>query len=86
VEIAAELEHWLQRRLSPIAIYNHPNIAALARWLASSPSEPDGSAPVEPEPLPAENLNPQQLLQDVRQMTQKEMEAFILQELAKQQR
>ena len=30
VEIAAELERWLGRRMSPTAIYNYPNIAALA--------------------------------------------------------
>ncbi len=40
VEIAAELERWLGRRMSPTAIYNYPNIAALAQWLASPPPEP----------------------------------------------
>ena len=34
VEIAAALERWLGRQLSPTAIYNYPTIAALACWLA----------------------------------------------------
>ena len=34
VEIAAALERWLGRQLSPTAIYNYPTIAALANWLA----------------------------------------------------
>ncbi len=45
VEMAAELERRLGRRLSPTAVYNYPNIAALARWLASPPA--DGTSPAQ---------------------------------------
>jgi acyl-CoA synthetase (AMP-forming)/AMP-acid ligase II/acyl carrier protein len=34
-EIAAGLEQWLGRQLSPTAIYNYPTISDLARWLAT---------------------------------------------------
>ncbi len=45
VEIAAELECWLGRRISPTAIYNYPNIAALAQWLASPLPEAESRRP-----------------------------------------
>jgi len=32
MEVAADLQTWLDRRLSPTAIYNYPNIASLANW------------------------------------------------------
>lgn len=34
VELAADLEKWTGRKLSPTAIYNHPTISALAQWLS----------------------------------------------------
>ena len=84
VEIAAELERWLGRRMSPTAIYNYPNIAALAAWLSSPPSEPAASAASGDVQTPLAELNPQRLLDDVRQMTDDEMQAFLLGEMAKQ--
>jgi acyl-CoA synthetase (AMP-forming)/AMP-acid ligase II/acyl carrier protein len=85
VEIAADLERWLGRRLSPTAIYNYPNIAALALWLASPSLDSGTAAASHPAELAAVDLDPQRLLQDVRQMTEQEMNAFIAQEMAKQE-
>jgi acyl carrier protein len=34
VQLAGELEQWLGRPLSPVLVYDHPTIAALARFLA----------------------------------------------------
>ncbi len=84
VEIAAELERWLGRRISPTAIYNHPNIAALAQWL-SSPL-PETVAPIESRhvSVAAASADPARLLDDVRHMTEEEMQAFIMKEMAKQ--
>lgn len=83
VELAADLEHQLGRRVAPTAVYNHPNIAALAQWLANSSDKgetgPDGS--------PAGSngvLQPDALLDEVRNMTDAEIQAFLDQELAKQ--
>jgi len=81
VELAADLERWLGRPLSPTAIYNHPNIALLTRWLAEPPCEPTTSDIRHSLP-PAVELNPDRLLCDVQQLSEAEMEAFLTQELA----
>ena len=84
VEIAAALERWLGRRLTPTAIYNYPTIAALAHWLAT-PASPEGIA----DPLPPHFTSPpvaldsKQLLAEVRGMTDQDLEGFLAQELAK---
>ena len=83
VEIAAELERWLCRRLSPTAIYNHPNIAALARWLAAPQPDPETFQQAAPAAAPPVGLDPQQLLREVQAMTDEDMEVFLRQELAK---
>ena len=85
VEIAANLERWLGRRLSPTAIYNYPNIAALALWLASPTYDSEMAATAWSAELAAVDLDPQRLLQEVRQMTEQEMNTFIAQEMAKQE-
>ena len=83
VQIAAELERWLGRRLSPTAIYNHPNIVSLAQWLATPPSlAPD---PAVTTRLPLETLDPERLRNEVRRMSAQDIEAFLRQELAKQE-
>jgi acyl-CoA synthetase (AMP-forming)/AMP-acid ligase II/acyl carrier protein len=85
VEIAAALERWLGRRLSPTAIYNYPNIAALAHWLASPPRN-SAAAPASPlAESAALEMDPQRLLQDVRRMTEQELNAFVAEEMAKQE-
>jgi acyl-CoA synthetase (AMP-forming)/AMP-acid ligase II/acyl carrier protein len=85
VEIAAALERWLARRLSPTAIYNYPNIAALAYWLANPPLNSATPAASQAVDLAAVELDPQRLLQDVRQMSEQEMHAFVAAEMAKQE-
>ena len=84
VEIAAELECWLGRRISPTAIYNYPNIAALAQWLSTPLPEARAPAASRQVSVAATNADEQHLLDDVRQMTEEEMQAFILKEMAKQ--
>jgi acyl carrier protein len=88
VEIAAALERWLGRRLSPTAIYNYPTIAALARWLAI-PVSPSGglSVPAAASLLscPLDDLDAERLLAQVRRMTDQDIEEFLALELAKQQ-
>jgi len=81
VEIAAELERWLGRRISPTVIYNYPNIAGLAQSLAQR----DDHAFVPPPHAAAFETNPERLLADVRGMTNDDLEAFLREELASQQ-
>jgi len=80
VEITAELESWVGRGLSPTAIYNYPTISALSKWLAREPTEL-GSAVDLPGDASSES---DPLLQEVLSLSQEEMEAFILQQMAKQ--
>jgi acyl carrier protein len=83
VQMAEDLERWLGRRMSPTAIYNYPNIAALSRWLADSGSTGKAiSDAAEPRGM-LENTNPDSF-EDVRNMTEADMKAFILEEMAKQ--
>jgi acyl-CoA synthetase (AMP-forming)/AMP-acid ligase II/acyl carrier protein len=84
VEIAAELERWLGRPVSPTAIYNYPNIAALAEWLTRAPARPAASVGPPPPHAPTMDWRPERLRRDVENMTEKELHAFVLQELAKQ--
>ncbi len=84
VEIAADLERWLGRRMSPTAVYNYPNIAALAQWLANPPVEMAPSFKVHPAHPALAETDPEQLLHDVRHMSEADMQAFVLEEMAKQ--
>jgi len=85
VEIAADLGQWLGRRLSPTAIYNYPNIAALAQWLAHPPAALEASAGVEVSRLLTADADPEQLLDEVRGMSEADIKAFLVQEMAKQE-
>ena len=85
VELAAELERWLGRRIAPTAIYNHPNIGALARWLASPPSTEESAAGLYHARISTEELHPDRLLDDVRNMTEEDIKAFLQEEMTKQQ-
>jgi hypothetical protein len=78
VEIAADLEGWLGRPLSPTTIYNYLTIAVLAQFLARPPaaSAPTGNPPTL---CPFENVDPDLLRREVQQMTEEEMEAFLSQ-------
>jgi acyl carrier protein len=85
VEIAADLARWLGRRLSPVAIYSHPNIAALAGWLANSARTSASTAGAQSDPLLAADVDPEQWRQEVQSMTESEMESFIRQEMAREE-
>jgi len=83
VEIAADLERWLGRRMSPTAIYNYPSIAALAQWLANPPHDDEPRVtPHQARNMLADPL-PGRLLDDVRNMTVEDIETFIQQEMSK---
>lgn len=84
MEITAELQGWLSRALSPTAIYNYPNIASLANWLANpvagSPC-PDVTPAVT---LPEGEFDSERWLSDVRQLSEQDLAAIISQELSPQ--
>jgi acyl-CoA synthetase (AMP-forming)/AMP-acid ligase II/acyl carrier protein len=82
VEIAAELARWLGRPLSPTAIYNYPTVAALARWLARSSADSPAPHVKQPPPRLLDKPDPDRMRQEVQQMTNEEMEAFISREMA----
>ena len=85
MEVATDLQAWLGRELSPTAIYNYPNVDSLARWLSNSAPEP---AAAESEAAPVYDEIPvdlEDLRNDVLKLSEAEMEAFICQEMAKQQ-
>ncbi|MCU0872918.1 MAG: AMP-binding protein, partial [Pirellulaceae bacterium] len=83
--IAADLEHWLRRRLSPVAIYNHPSIAALARWLANPPDEEsDASAGTSCQRWTTGDIASKHLKEEVSQMSEADLQEFLAQEMAKQ--
>lgn len=83
VELAAELGRWLGRRLSPTAIYNHPNIASLSRWLAETPSGVEPSEVRTPTQQMYQAFDPEQCLADVRRLTEDQLAAFVQEEMAK---
>lgn len=85
VELASGLERWLGRRLSPTALYNHPNIAALAKWLSSPPAPTDAtsSTSLAAQVAPLAPLDPTQCLTDIRSQSDDELAAFIQAEMAK---
>ena len=80
VEIAAELERWLRRPLAPTAIYNYPTISALARWLAGSPADAPSTAEGRAVLWTLEELESDRIRDEVREMTEDEMKAFICKE------
>lgn len=103
VELAADLERWLNRRLSPTAIYSHPNIDALAKWLRSTGQPPTGgsgaapqraavvasasaaeiSAALIPGSKEAQAKSEAALLNEVRELSDDELAAFIAESMAK---
>jgi hypothetical protein len=70
--------------MSPTAIYNYPNIAALAEWLSALPLEDEPTAPQRQASLPVEEFDAERILDDVRRMTEDELQTFIMQEMEKQ--
>ncbi|ERN42091.1 polyketide synthase module [Rubidibacter lacunae KORDI 51-2] len=49
VALSGELEAWLERRLSPIVLYDYPTIRQLAQYLADEGAEASAS---QPQPIP----------------------------------
>ena len=77
MEITSDLQKWLDRPLSPTAIYNHPSTSALACWLARPvqvSKSPHSKAAVPP---PETDFDSDHLLKDVQQLSEAEMVAFI---------
>jgi acyl-CoA synthetase (AMP-forming)/AMP-acid ligase II/acyl carrier protein len=97
-EIAAALERWTGRHLSPTAIYNYPTIALLARWLVT-PIRPGNDAdadnragsgaprptPGDPRRAPADRQS-HDILEELRNMTDQDIEEFLARELAQEDR
>jgi acyl-CoA synthetase (AMP-forming)/AMP-acid ligase II/acyl carrier protein len=77
VEIAADLQRWLGRSLSPTAIYNYPSISALARWLAGPAADGRPMAAAQPAPLP-QDQETDQFARQLGQLTGEEMDKFML--------
>jgi acyl carrier protein len=85
MEVATDLQTWIGRQLSPTAIYNYPNVDSLSRWLSQETPEP---VPAETAAAPTCDEIPtdlEDIRHDVLKLTEAEMEAFICQEMAKQQ-
>jgi acyl-CoA synthetase (AMP-forming)/AMP-acid ligase II/acyl carrier protein len=83
VEIAADLERWLNRPLSPTAIYNYPTISALAGWLAGAGEDVSPAFESPAAAWSAAEVDPQRLHEEVRRMSDEQVEAFITKEMAK---
>jgi len=69
VELCAELEHWLQRPISPTIIYSRSSVSALSEWLAR------GRAPAEPASHHRVSAPPP--TSDISSMSRAELEAWI---------
>jgi acyl carrier protein len=82
VELAADLEYQMARRIAPTAVYNHPNIAAMAQWLAHS-SERNDPALDASSPNSNGIAQADSLMDEVRNMSDADIEAFLQQELAR---
>ena len=84
VTIAANLEDWLGRELSPTAVYNYPTIEALAGWL-SQQARPvsDIGNPKEKKGRINLGVSDDQLISEVMELSEEDMRAFLLQEAAK---
>jgi acyl-CoA synthetase (AMP-forming)/AMP-acid ligase II len=82
MEVAADLQQWLNRKLSPTAIYNYPNIKALSLWLVAPPSV-HHSEPVAQTARMAEQFDPERTRREIQQLTEDEIADFLRQELAR---
>ena len=85
VEIAGELELWLGRRMSPTVVYNYPSIASLAQWLSRPPTDRGLVRRIgRIEQWAIVDTTTERLLDDVRNMTDEDIQKFLLHEMAKQ--
>lgn len=84
VQIAAELEEWLGQPISPTSIYNYPNIQSLARWLGDSANNSNGVNGQQPKAAAIDNALPELSMDEVRRLSDDEIEAMILDQMSKQ--
>ena len=83
VQIAGELELRLGRHVSPTAVYNYPSIAALAEWLSHPPSDEETFAEAGYCLLGVAETTPERIYDDVRNMSDDDIQTFLLHEMAK---
>lgn len=83
VEVTSDLERWLGRQVSPTAVYNYPNIAALSQWLAQSPQNGKRLAGLQQPRASCDDSDEERLLDDVRNMSEERMKQLIDQEMTK---
>ncbi len=81
VEITADLERWLGRRLSPTVIYNYPTVSALAAWLARPAPGNNGhnSPSITSQPLEQSAS----LMEELQELSDAELEALVQAEMSK---
>jgi acyl carrier protein len=84
VQTSADLEAWLGRPLSPTAVYNHPTIADLARWLAEPLVDPGSDGRGDALRPAADPTDPGDLEREVRDLSQEDLEDFIQREMERQ--
>jgi acyl carrier protein len=82
MEVAADLQQWLNRKLSPTAIYNYPNIKALSLWLVAPPAVHDSDSFAQTARV-LEQFDPEQTRREIQQLTEDEIADFLRQELAR---
>jgi acyl-CoA synthetase (AMP-forming)/AMP-acid ligase II/acyl carrier protein len=83
VLLAGDLEVWLERRLPPTLMYDHPSIDALARHLAEEPAEPEPT----PEPVAVQSIDrngAQDLLARLDDLSSDETAALLNEMLAEE--
>ncbi len=83
IETVNDLEKWLGRELSPTTVYNYPTIRELAHYLMAPPPAPATSGEPSQTTPPPQDVDPVRMAQEVRQLSDEDMEAFILGEMAK---
>lgn len=88
VEVAADLQDWLGRHLSPTAIYNYPSISCLASWLAKPADQLTASnhqlAVSSAISLTNPDADSRSLLREVEGLSEEDMAAFIMASMAQQ--
>lgn len=90
IEVTADLQQWLGRNLSPTAIYNYPNIASLALFLAKpvegdaadgfGPSSAGGITPA--IATDGGDFDPEKTLLEVQGLSEAELAEFLQAQMA----
>jgi acyl-CoA synthetase (AMP-forming)/AMP-acid ligase II/acyl carrier protein len=77
VEVASDLEQWLNRKLSPTVVYNFPNISLLAQFLATPERLSHAKVKATPSQLNDRELNARQLLCEIQGLSDTEIAAAL---------